>query len=116
MATKAVEPSFHQRARIFGHVQQHAAGVPYRKGVQTGRAARDRYGHIQAQPAFATLRQAADGAHAGMDPERLDEPAVSGIEFFQLGGAHHGQGFSLAGDHPSTTWPSGDCSMAASMT
>jgi hypothetical protein len=108
MATKAEESSFYQRPRIFRHVEQHAARVPHRKGVQTGRAAGHRYRHIQAHPAFTTLGQSADGAHAVMDPERLDEPAACGIGLLEIGGAHHRQGFSLAGAHPSTTWPTGD--------
>ena len=103
MATKAEEPSFHQRRRIFGHVQQHAPGVTHGKRVETRRAAGHRHGHIQAHPTLTAFRQAANRSYAAMDPERLNEPAACGVELVEIGGAHHGQCFPLAGAHASTT-------------
>jgi hypothetical protein len=55
MATEAQESSFHQRRRIFSHVEQHVPGISHGEGVQTGRAPGHRDGHIQTHPAFAAF-------------------------------------------------------------
>src|SRR5437867_7994253 len=73
-----------------GNVSRH--GVPLATDTAT-------HGH----PTLAAFRQAANRSHAAMDPEGLNEPAACGVELVEIGRAHHGQCFPLAGAHASTT-------------
>ena len=115
MAAEASEPGLDEVAGVFRHVEQHPAGIGHGKGVQTRRAAGDGHSHIQTQPAFQTLGQAANRPYAVMRPERLNQPATGWIGLVEIRRAHHGQRLRIAGAHPSTTWPTGDWSMAVSM-
>ena len=62
--------------RVFGGIEQDAAGPPYREATQAGDAGGDGNGHIEGEEGFAAFRLAADDADGFVRPQPVDEPAV----------------------------------------
>jgi hypothetical protein len=115
VATDAGEPLFDHGRRIFGHVNQDAAGLYDVECIETGGAAGDGDRHIEAEPAFAALGRAANDADTGASPEVLDEPASRGVRLGEVGRTNDGEDGFVVGFHPVTVCADGDASMAASM-